>query len=106
MNLETLDERVQALLGVPKSTFTFSQSASVNTSEFSTHDGNTEAMLLRTKRRKIMESGCDVSLVNDASYDRPIHEINPSKGLQAGQISVGIDSMPTLEKDVIIVDDY
>jgi len=77
----------------------------MNTSEFSTHDGNTEAMLLHTKRRKIMESGCDVSLVNDASYDQPIHEINPLKGLQAGQILVGIDSMPTLEKDVIIIDD-
>ena len=40
--------------------------------------GNTQAMLLRTKKRKIMESGCDVSLVNDPSYDQPIHEINPS----------------------------
>jgi len=127
MNLETLNERVQALLGVPKSTFTFSQSASVNTSEFSTHDGNTEEFSnnfpdvlscidfseyqpqkldINHKRRKIMESGCDVSLVNDASHDQPIHEMIPSKGLQAGhQISVGIDSMPTLDKDVIIIDD-
>jgi len=126
MNLETLNERVQALLDVPKSTFTFSQSASVNTLEFSTHDGNTEEFSnnfpdvwscidfgeyqpqkldINHKRQKIMESGSDVSLVNNASYDQPIHEINPSKGLQAGQISVGIDSMPTLEKDVITIDD-
>ncbi|XP_024640764.1 histone acetyltransferase HAC12 [Medicago truncatula] len=125
MNLETLHERVQALLGVPKSTFTFSQSASVNTSEFSTHDGNTEEfddnfpdvwscidfgehqpqkLDINHKRRKIMEYGVDVSLVNDASHDQPIHEMIPSKGLQASQISVGIDSMPTLEKDVIIID--
>jgi len=105
MNLETLNERVQALLGVFKSTFTFSQSALVSTSEFSTHGGNTEAMPLHSKRRKIMESACDVSLVNIASYDQPINEIIPSKGLQAGQISVGINNMPTLEKDVIIIDD-
>jgi hypothetical protein len=97
MNLETLNERVQAQLGVPKSTLTFSQSSSVNTSEFS--------IVLHSKRWKIMESGCDVSLVNNASYDQLINEMIPSKGLQAGQKSVGINSMLTLEEDVIIIGD-
>lgn len=70
-----------------------------------TDDVNTEAMLPHSKRQK-MESGCDVSLVKDASYDQPTDEMVPSKGLEAaGQISVGIDSMPTLKKVIIIDDD-
>ncbi|RHN50381.1 hypothetical protein MtrunA17_Chr6g0456791 [Medicago truncatula] len=52
-----------------------------------------------------MESGCDLSLVNNASYDQLINKMIPSKGLQASQISVGINSMLTLEEDVIIIDD-